>query len=107
MADCHQARERLMRTYNPRKDILNTLSDSELVKRYRLDQAGVLYVTDLVREVLRRPTSRSHALTPEMIVLLTLPCLAMSSPRGQWVPLQTVPVDTIPSATDRGAESLQ
>ena len=33
-------------------------------------------MTDLVREVLRRPTSRSHALTPEMMVLLTLRYLA-------------------------------
>ena len=32
-----------------RRDILQTLDDSELVKRYRLDRAGILFVVDLVR----------------------------------------------------------
>ena len=61
MAERQQARKRQLKTYKPRKDVINSLNDFELVKRYRLDRAGVLYVTDLVREALQSPTSRSHA----------------------------------------------
>ena len=76
MAERQQARERQHKTYKPRKDVLNTLNDFELVKRYRLDRAGVLYVTDLVRDSLQNATSRSQALTAEMKVLITLRYLA-------------------------------
>ena len=76
MAERQQARERLLKTYKPRKDVINTLNDSELVKRYRLDRAGVLYVTDLVREALQSSASRSHALTAKMKVIITLRYLA-------------------------------
>ena len=31
-----------------RRDVLNELSDAELIKRYRFDREGILYVTDLV-----------------------------------------------------------
>ena len=76
MAECQQVRHRQLKIYQPRKDVLNMLSDAELVRRYRLDRAGVLYVTDLVRGALQSPTSRSQALTPEMKVLITLRYLA-------------------------------
>ena len=33
-----------------RRDVLNELSDSELIKRYKFDREGIIYVTDLVRE---------------------------------------------------------
>lgn len=39
-----------------KKNGLNTLSDSELIKRYRLDGAGIVFVTDLVRRGLVSPT---------------------------------------------------
>ncbi|XP_050686985.1 putative nuclease HARBI1 [Eriocheir sinensis] len=76
MAECQQARQRLVKTFQERRDVLNTLSDAELLKRYRLDRAGVLFVTDLVRGALQSPTSRSFALTPEMKVIITLRYLA-------------------------------
>lgn len=76
MAEHQAARPLRVKTYKPRKDVLNTLSDVELVRRYRLDRAGILYVVDLVRGTLQTPTSRSHALTPEMKVIITLRYLA-------------------------------
>ena len=59
-----------------RKDVLNELNDAELVKRYRLDRAAIIFVTDLVWETLTRPTARNKALSPEMKVILTLRYLA-------------------------------
>ena len=52
MAAAQPIRQRHQRTFRPRRDVLNELDDSELIKRYRLDRAGIIYVTDLVREKL-------------------------------------------------------
>ena len=54
------------------KDVMNTSSDTDLVTRYKLNHAGVLYVIDLMKGVLQRATLRSHALTPHIKVLITL-----------------------------------
>ena len=57
--------------------MLNELDDRELVKRYRLDGAGIVSVTDMVRDKLKRPTSRNKALSLEMqLLLVTLRYLA-------------------------------
>ncbi|KAK3881433.1 hypothetical protein Pcinc_014089 [Petrolisthes cinctipes] len=58
--------------FRERKDVLNELSDNELIKRYRLDREGIIFVTDLVRPVLLRPTVANKALTPEQKVIITL-----------------------------------
>ncbi|XP_050734738.1 putative nuclease HARBI1 [Eriocheir sinensis] len=59
-----------------RKDVLNELNDAELIKRYRLDREGILFVTNLVRAALKSDTNRSNPLTPELKVLITLRYLA-------------------------------
>ena len=59
-----------------RRDVLNELSDAELIKRYRLDKNGILYVTNLVREALTSDTKRRNPLTPELKVIITLRYLA-------------------------------
>lgn len=76
MAEQQQPRVRQPRNFRERKDIINELSDEELIKRYRLDRAGVIFVTDLVRPVLTNPTVTNKALTPEMKMLITLRYLA-------------------------------
>ncbi|XP_045118007.1 putative nuclease HARBI1 [Portunus trituberculatus] len=72
----HRHHLRLRWAFRERKDVLNELDDRELVKRYRLDRAGITFVTDLVRERLKRPTVRNKALSPEMQVIITLRYLA-------------------------------
>ena len=42
----------------------------------RLDRAGIVYVTDLVRGALESPSGRSGAISPEMKILITLRSLA-------------------------------
>ncbi|XP_050707771.1 putative nuclease HARBI1 isoform X3 [Eriocheir sinensis] len=59
-----------------RRDVLNELSDAELIRRYRFDKEGILYVTNLVREALSSDTKRRNPLTPEMKVIITLRYLA-------------------------------
>ena len=75
MADCQHCRCQL-KNYKPRRDVLGALTDSELVTQYRLDRAGILYVTVLVRGALESQTGRSGAITPEMKILITLRYLA-------------------------------
>ncbi|MPD04907.1 hypothetical protein E2C01_100619 [Portunus trituberculatus] len=48
---------------NRRRDVLHELNDAELIKRYRLDGEGILFVTNFVREDLCNETSRSNPLT--------------------------------------------
>ncbi|XP_045104413.1 uncharacterized protein LOC123499946 [Portunus trituberculatus] len=65
----HHLRQR--RSFRERKDVLNKLDDHELVKRYWQDPAGIIFVTNLVRERLKRPTARNKASLPEMQVIFT------------------------------------
>ena len=46
------------------------------LKRYRLDRAGIVFATDLVRPVPLRPTLTNKALSPELKVIITLRFLA-------------------------------
>ena len=76
MADAAEPRQRQQRTFRERRDVLTELSDSELIKRYRLDRAGIVQVTDLVRDTLTSRTRRNKALTAEMKVIITVRYLA-------------------------------
>ncbi|KAG0724233.1 putative nuclease HARBI1 [Chionoecetes opilio] len=76
MAEVLSGRERQPRHYRARKDFFNELSDKELIKRYRLNRAGILHVTDLVRTSVQNGTRRSQALTAEMKIIITLNFLA-------------------------------
>ena len=56
--------------------MLETLDDSNLIKRYRLDRAGIMFVVNLIRDVITSPTQRHNAITAEMKVIATLRFLA-------------------------------
>ncbi|KAG0718500.1 putative nuclease HARBI1 [Chionoecetes opilio] len=64
------------RNYRQRRDVFNDLSDAELIRRYRLDREGILFVTNLVRAALESDTMRNNPLTPELKVIITLRYLA-------------------------------
>lgn len=76
MAEQQHMRRRQLRTFRGRKNVLEHLNDSELIKRYRLDSAGICFVTDLVRNTLESPTMMNMAITAEMKVFITLRYLA-------------------------------
>ncbi len=40
----------------------------ELIRRYTLDRAGIMLVTDLIRDTLTSPTPRRNAIAAEMEV---------------------------------------
>ncbi|KAK4294822.1 hypothetical protein Pmani_032580 [Petrolisthes manimaculis] len=65
-----------VRTFRPRRNVLDELGDTKLIKRYRLDRAGIFFVTEMLRGALVSPTSRSMAISPEIKVVITLRYLA-------------------------------
>ncbi len=51
--------------------MLHTMLDSELIRHYTLDCAGIMFVTDLIRDTLTSPTPHRNATAPEMEVIST------------------------------------
>ncbi len=45
---------------------------NELTRRYTLDRAGIMFVNDLIKDMLTSLTLRRHAIAPEMDVITTL-----------------------------------
>ncbi|XP_050706066.1 putative nuclease HARBI1 [Eriocheir sinensis] len=76
MAAREQQRQHRPRNFRPRRDIFNEYDDTEFKKRYRVDRAGLLFITDLVQRVIGNRTERSRAVTAELKVALTLRYLA-------------------------------
>lgn len=78
MAQQQQQSARLQRprNFSARHNVLDELSDQELIKRFRLDRETILFVTNLVRPTLVRPRQRSHVLTPEQKIVILLRYLA-------------------------------
>ncbi len=56
--------------------MLHTMHDSELIRRYTLDRAGIMFVTDLIKDMLTSLTLRRNAIAPKMDVITTLTYLA-------------------------------
>ncbi len=55
--------------------MLHTIDDSQLIRHHTLDCARIMYVTDLIRNMLTSPTPRRNAIAPEMDVISTLTTL--------------------------------
>ena len=55
-----------------RRNILQTMNDSKLMKRYRLDCAGIMFVVDLIRDMITSLSQLSNTIPPEMKVITTL-----------------------------------
>ncbi len=55
--------------------MLHTMHDTELIRRYTLDRAGITFVTDLIRDTQTSPTPCRNAIAPEMDVITTLTTL--------------------------------
>ena len=69
-------REKQRRIYRRRRDVFDEYSDGEFIKRFRLDRAGIISVTDLVRDKLEARSQRNKPLSAETKVAITLRYLA-------------------------------
>ncbi len=52
------------------------MHDSELIRHYTLDHAGIMFVTDLIWDTLTSQTPRRNVIEPEMDIISTLTYLA-------------------------------
>ncbi len=48
------------------------MHDSEVIRPYKLDRAGIMFVTDLIKDLLTSPKARRNAIAPEIDVIPTL-----------------------------------
>ncbi len=48
------------------------MHDSQLIRYYILDRAGIMFVTDLIKDMLTSLTLRRNAIAPEMDLITTL-----------------------------------
>ena len=71
MAEAGTVPQRHPRFFRERRDVLHDIDDAELLKRYHLNQEGILFVTELVRDALPSPTARNRAISPELKVITT------------------------------------
>ncbi len=55
--------------------MLHTMHDSELIRCYTFDRAGIMFVTDLIKDMLTSLTLRRNAIAPEMDLITTLTTL--------------------------------
>ena len=59
-----------------RRNVLETMEDCELIKRYRLNREGIKLVVELVRDAITSPTIRNNLISLEITFLATLRYLA-------------------------------
>ncbi|XP_063884700.1 putative nuclease HARBI1 [Scylla paramamosain] len=76
MAEQQQQLQRRQRVYRQQLDVFNKYNDDELIKRFRMNRAGIITVADLVRDKLQSRTERNQPLSPETKVAITLRYLA-------------------------------
>uniref|UniRef100_A0A914UQC5 Putative nuclease HARBI1 n=1 Tax=Plectus sambesii TaxID=2011161 RepID=A0A914UQC5_9BILA len=60
------------RVFRDRGNPLDVLDDLQLYERFRLDRQGIMDITEMLDDVLRRATNRSQALAPSLQVLIAL-----------------------------------
>ena len=61
MADLPHIRIRHLRVFRPRKSIFEMYDDAQLIKRYRFDRAGIVFIINLVRQALQSPVQRQES----------------------------------------------
>ena len=59
-----------------RLNVLETMEDCELIKRYRLNREGIKLVVELVQDAISSPTNRNNPISLEIKCLATLRYLA-------------------------------
>ncbi|KAK6175228.1 hypothetical protein SNE40_013735 [Patella caerulea] len=69
-------RVRRLREFKTRRDFLVEYKNDELIRRYRMDMGGIVFVTDLVRHLLTSPPKRNFSIDAEMKIAITLRFLA-------------------------------
>ncbi|XP_045194322.2 putative nuclease HARBI1 [Mercenaria mercenaria] len=60
------------RQFHERPDFINTLTNAELVDRYRLDRDGILYLHESLKDILDPATNRNNSVSSLHQILITL-----------------------------------
>ena len=60
------------RVFRDRTRVLDTLDDPSLLRRYRMPRYAIIGLVNMLEPYLRNPTQRSHSISPEIKVLVSL-----------------------------------
>jgi hypothetical protein len=83
------------RQFNPRPDILEDLSDFEILQRYRLNKNGILFLNKELSDVIDPNTKRNHSLSGLHKILITLRYLATGSIQLNYADVHGVSQPTV------------
>lgn len=75
----HLHEPRKERIFRSNEELSLNFTDEELRARYRFGRQGIIFLADLLRDKLTRPTMRNHALSVEQQVMVALRFLASGS----------------------------
>lgn len=64
--------ERRKRTFKPRVDPLRSMSAAELQARFRFNQEGIDFITNLICDFIEPPTNRNYSIPAHVQVMVTL-----------------------------------
>lgn len=64
--------ERKRRTFKPRVDPVRSMSAAELQARFRFDNEGIQFITDLISNDIMPLTNRNHSVPPNVQVMVAL-----------------------------------
>ncbi|XP_044049156.1 putative nuclease HARBI1 [Siniperca chuatsi] len=68
--------QRHAQIFQERKNVFELFDNAQLIKRYHVDRAGIIFVSELVRDVISPLTLRSNVFSAELKVVMTLCFLA-------------------------------
>jgi hypothetical protein len=83
------------RNFQDREDIIDTLSNLELIERYRLDRDSIYYLNDNLGDMLSPRTERNHSLSSVEKILVCLRYLATSTIQLNAADLHSVSQATV------------
>ncbi|KAK0137691.1 hypothetical protein N1851_002084 [Merluccius polli] len=98
-----------------RRNVLETMEDCELIKRYRLNREGIKLVVELVRDAITSPTNRNNSIEIKCLAtrylatgkmqLCNADDLGISQPSVSYKPNQVYPVSFGQSTTTQEDQS--
>ena len=66
----------MLNAHRNRVNVFGIFNDRELIRRYRLDRAGIMVLVEHVRDAITSPTNRRNPISPEAKMVTTLRYLA-------------------------------
>ena len=98
--------EQTHRVFKERINILNTLSDAELVAKYRLNREAIIHLCNELEEDLKWPSNKSGALSVEIQILTALRFYASGSFQNVIADAHNIHISSVSRCINRVSRAL-